>query len=224
VTSQPQLTYHVKTSALRYLFVIAIIISIIFNLVVVFVDIPSLTDHFTSEYKRKNILHVTPTTVWNHFVAFLNDGIEKEHFPKLNIQLSNMVHYFRASIITEQWYDTSGLGAESICRNAPDISEYILLINIIFVRVPLFDYKFSGDFVLWGDNFRSQNVFKEQMDYLALTQMIKVPNMLGVFVVVLSFQETVGIIIEVDHKSSPMSSSLHLLKLLNNQRIVCFRF
>jgi len=62
------------------------------------------------------------------------------------------------------------------------------------------------------------------MDYLALTQMIKVPNMLGVFVVVLSFQETVGIIIEVDHKSSPMSSSLHLLKLLNNQRIVCFRF
>lgn len=47
-----------KTYALRYLFVITIIIRIIFNLVVVFVDIHSLTDHFTSAYKRKNVLHV----------------------------------------------------------------------------------------------------------------------------------------------------------------------
>jgi hypothetical protein len=48
-----------------------------------------------------------------------------------------------------------------------------------------------------GDNFRSPNVFKEQMNWLALTQIIKVLNMLGVFVDVLSFRETVGIIIEV---------------------------
>jgi len=69
MTSQPQLTYHVKTYALRYLFVITItiiiIIGIIFNLVV-FVDIR--VDHFPSEYKRKNILHVHQphfeTTVW----------------------------------------------------------------------------------------------------------------------------------------------------------------
>lgn len=47
-----------KTYALRYLFVITIIIGIIFNLVVVFVDILSLADHFASEYTRKNILHV----------------------------------------------------------------------------------------------------------------------------------------------------------------------
>lgn len=66
MTSQPQLTYHVKTYALRYLFVITIIIGIIFNLVVVFVDI--FVAHFPSEYKRKNILHVHQphfeTTVW----------------------------------------------------------------------------------------------------------------------------------------------------------------
>jgi len=58
-------TYHVKTYALRCLFVITIIINIIFNLVV-FLDI--LVDHFPSEYKRKNILHVHhqhfETTVW----------------------------------------------------------------------------------------------------------------------------------------------------------------
>ena len=61
-----------------------------------------------------------------------------------------------------------------------------------------------------GDNFRSPNVFKGQMNCSALTQMIKILKMLGVFVVVLSIQETVGIIIDVDHKSSPMSSSLQL--------------
>jgi len=46
-----------------------------------------------------------------------------------------------------------------------------------------------------GDNFRSPNAFKEQLNCFAFTQIIKVLNMLGVFVIVLSFQETVGIII-----------------------------
>jgi hypothetical protein len=48
--------------------------------------------------------------------------------------------------------------------------------------------------------------------------------MLSVFMVVLFFQGTVGIIIRVDYKSLPMSSSLHLLKLLTNQRIIRLGF
>jgi hypothetical protein len=71
---------------------------------------------------------------------------------------------------------------------------------------------------------RSPSVFKEQINPLAYIQMIRVQNILSVFVVVLSFQEVVGIIIQVDHERLPVSSSLQLLKLLNNQRIIYLRF
>lgn len=42
-----------------YLSIIPIIIGIIFNRAVVFVNILSLVDHFTSQYnKKENVLHV----------------------------------------------------------------------------------------------------------------------------------------------------------------------